>query len=224
MPEHNSALFPFGRVLVMDPSPLTGLALCQITDEVACQPCSEYVASLPVLHEALSRSRGERVLLIMELMSAGGTVRDGMGLLQMLQPFLLSGQYRVLVCTDLADPLLLRAVLSGRPSVLVLRREPLTVLREAISMADVAWPGTVLSPAVTDGLARVRHVKLAPREMEMLVTQVDYPDIRASAAVMAVSHKTVSTWRRNVMRQIRPGRKTTLQWRLAQMQKVTGRG
>ncbi|UDJ82088.1 hypothetical protein [Kosakonia oryzae] len=224
MPDlNNDVVFLFDRVLVMDRAHLTGLALCNLADSVAHRPCSEYVADLSALQAAVSCAGQERLLLITELMSAGSTVRDGVTLLQALQPLQQTGQCRVMVCTDLADPLLLRAILSAHPSVLALRREALVVLQEAIRMADVDWPGTVLSPAVTEELARVQEVKLAPREMEMLVTQVDHPDLRALAQVMNVSHKTVSAWRLNVMRQMTVSRKSSFRWRLAQLQKITGR-
>lgn len=221
--DRNDMFFPFDRVLVMDRAPLTGLALCDLADSVAGRPCSEYIADLPALQAAVSAAGTERLLVITELMGAGSTVRDGMALLKALQPLQQTDQCRVMVCTDLSDPLLLRAILRAHPSVLTLRREALAVLREAIRMADVDWPCTVLSPEVSGGLARVHGVKLTPREMEMLLTQVDHPDLRASARVMNVSHKTVSAWRLNIMRQITGDRKASFRWRLAMMQKITGR-
>lgn len=209
--------FPFDRVLVMDRFPLTGMALCGLTDDVAGRYCSQYVTTLSAVKEVLQARAGEYLLLITELMSHHETMREGMALLNSLQPLLEDGLCRVMVCTDLTDPLLLRAVVKARPSVLALRREPVAVLRQAIRLASAAWPDMVLSPAATDGLALVRDVYLTPRELEWLVTQVDTPGLQASAQVMNVSYKTVASWRRSIALRLGKSGAGSFTWYQAQM-------
>lgn len=226
MPDHadrNDMFFPFDRVLVMDRSPLIGLALCDLANGVACRQCSEYVADLATLHTAMSGAGRERLLLITELMTDREPLSTGLAMLDELQARLGSGHCRVMVCTDLTDPLLLKVMLNRRPSLITLRRESLSVLRQAMRMAGESWPGTVLSPAVTEGLALVRDLKLAPRELEWLVTQMDGMGLKASARAMNVSYKTVATWRRNISLQVGYQETRAFTWRLAQMQNTTGR-
>lgn len=215
--------FPFDRVLVMDRNPLSGLGLCALADEVAGRHCSEYVSTLAELYQACERYHGERLLLITELISDTEPLRRGLALLQMIAPRVRLGQCRVVVCTGLADPLLLKVIVNVIPSVVVLRSEALSVLCDAIRLADISWPEMRRSPAVTDGLELIRDYKLTPREMEWLVTQADGLDLKASARAMRVSYKTVSAWRRNIARRTGSEGKGAINRRLALIRRsVTG--
>ena len=215
--------FSFDRVLVMDRSALSGLGLCSLADSVAGRVCSEHVTTLTALYQACLCYGGERLLIITELISNTEPLRAGLALLRELAPRVRSGQCCIMVCTDLADPLLLKAIVHEMPSVVVLRCEPLSVLRDGIRLAGKPWPETLMSPAVTDGLALVRRYRLTPRELEWLVTQADGLDLRASAKVMGVSYKTVSVWRRNIARNTGSSGKSEINHRLAQVRRsVTG--
>ena len=218
----------FDRALVMDSLMLTGPVLCDLVDEVAGHSCSEHLTSLLALHARLaSRVQSdpdERLLIITELTDGQGRLQDGMALLADLQDLRLQGRCRVVVCTGQTDPLLLKAVVNRRPSVVVLRREPLDALRMSVQMAGVAWPDTVLSPAVTEGMMLTRDVTLSPRELEFLVTQADGLGLKASAKVMNISYKTVATYRHNLTRRLERGRKGAFSWRMAQIQKAGGSG
>lgn len=215
--------FPFDRVLVMDRSALSGLGLCALADGVAGRTCSEHLTTLTALYHASLCYGGERLLIITELISNTEPLREGLALLRELAPRVRSGQCCIMVCTDLADPLLLRIIANEMPSVVVLRCESLSVLRDAIRLAGGAWSEMLLSPAVTDGLALVRRYRLTQRELEWLVTQADGLDLRASAKVMRVSYKTVSVWRRNIAQSIGSTGKVAINLRLAKIRRsVTG--
>ncbi|WP_348568450.1 helix-turn-helix transcriptional regulator [Enterobacter roggenkampii] len=215
--------FPFDRVLVMDRYPLTGLGLCALADDIAGRSCSEHVSTLAALHQACRIYPGERLLFITELISNMESLRMGLALLKSLAPRMRSGQCRVLVCTDLADPLLLKVIVNEMPSVVVLRRESLSVLCDAIRLTVSPWPEMILSPAVTDALKLVQHHKLTPREQEWLITQADGMSLKASAKAMKVSYKTVSAWRRNIAQNTGSAGKVAINRRLAQIRRsVTG--
>lgn len=210
--------FSFNRVLVMDRSPLSGLGLCALADEVAGRVCSEHVSTLRALYQACQRYEGERLLLITELISNAEPLRAGLALLRELAPRVRSGQCSILVCTDLADPLLLTAIVNELPSGVMLRCETLSVLRDAIRLAGNYWPEMLLSPAVMSGLKLAQNYKVTPRELEWLVTQADGMSLKASAKVMRVSYKTVSVWRRNIARSTGSPGKSEMNRRLARMQ------
>lgn len=215
--------FPFDRVLVMDRYPLTGLGLCALADGVAGRACSEHVSTLRALHQACRRYAGERLLLVTELVSNTESLRMGLTLLKSLEPRVRSGQYRVVVCTDLADPLLLKVIVNAMPSVVVLRSEALSVLRDAIRLTVSPWPEMQLSPAVTAALAGVQRYKLTQREMEWLVTQADGLDLKESAKAMNVSYKTATVWRRNIAKNTDSAGKGAINRRLAKIRRsVTG--
>lgn len=192
--------FLFDRVLVMDRFPLSGLGLCALTDGVAGRGCSEHVTTLRELHQACQRYEGERLLLITELISDTESLSRGLSWLDELVPRVRSGQYRVVVCTDLADPLLLKVIVNMMPSVVVLRSEALFVLQGAIRQGGAPGTGVLLSPAVTEELALAGSYKLTRWELGWLITQADGLDLKASARAMNVSYKTVSAWRRNIAR------------------------
>lgn len=207
----------------MDRSALSGLGLCALADGVAGRVCSEHVTTLVALYQACLRYAGERLLIITELISNTEPFRAGLTLLRELAPRVRSGQYRIMVCTDLSDPLLLSAIANEIPSVVVLRCEPLSVLRDAISLAGNICAEMLLSPAVTEALALARSYKLTPRELEWLVTQADGMSLKASAEVMRVSYKTVSAWRRNIARNTGSQGKLAINQRLARIRRnVTG--
>lgn len=207
----------------MDRYPLTGLGLCALADGVAGRVCSEHITTLSALYQACLNYEGERLLLITELISDMEPLRTGIALLRELGPRIRSGRYRVVVCTDLADPLLLKVIANEMPSVVVLRRESLSVLQDAIRLAGTPWPEMLLSPAVTEGLALARSHKLTPRELEWLVTQADGLDLKASAKLMNVNYKTVSSWRRNIAQTTGSGGKVAINRRLARIRRnVTG--
>ncbi|EBW2650667.1 DNA-binding response regulator [Salmonella enterica subsp. enterica serovar Newport] len=215
--------FSFDRVLVMDRFPLTGLGLCALVDEVADRACSEHLSTLTALRQACRRYEGERLLLITELISDTEPLSEGIALLKEMAPRVLSGQCGVMVFTDLHDPLLLKVIVSEMPSVVVLRSESLSVLREAIGHAGNAGPEILLSPAVSEGLALAQNHKLTPRELEWLVTQADGMGLKASAKAMKVSYKTVSAWRYNISRHTGSWGKGAMNRRLAQIRRsVTG--
>ncbi|ENW8698164.1 TPA: response regulator transcription factor [Escherichia coli] len=215
--------FSFDRVLVMDRYPLTGLGLCALADGVVGRACSEHVTTLRALYHACQRYEGERLLLITELISNTESLREGLELLRELGPQIRAGLYRVVVCTDLADPLLLKVIANEMPTVVVLRSEALSVLQDAIRLAGTLWPEMLLSPAVAQGLALARGHKLTPRELEWLVTQADGLDLKASAKAMKVSYKTVSVWRRNIALTIGSAGKGAFNQRLAKVRRsVTG--
>ncbi|MEJ3966555.1 hypothetical protein [Citrobacter braakii] len=217
--------FSFDRVLVMDRFPLTGLGLCALVDEVADRACSEHISTLTALRQSCQRYEGKRLLLITELISNTEPLSDGIALLREMAPRVLSGQCCVIVCTDLHDPLLLKVIVSEMPSAVVLRSESLSVLRNAISKAVNAGPEILLSPAVSDGLALVQNQKLAPRELEWLVTQADGMDLKASAKAMNVSYKTASVWQYKISRHTSSWGKGAMKRRLAQIRlSVTGAG
>lgn len=216
--------FPFDHVLVMDRFPLSGLGLCALADGVAGRVCSEHVTTLRALHHACRRHAGERLLLITELISDTESLSRGLDLLRELAPQVRSGQYRVVVCTDLADPLLLKVTVNMMPSVVVLRREALSVLRDALRQVCMPGAGILLSPAVTDGLALAGSFTLTPREMGWLVTQADGLNLKESARAMNVSYKTVSAWRRNIARKTGSYGKGAFNQRLAWVRRsVTGK-
>lgn len=215
--------FPFDRVLVMDRFPLSGLGLCALADGVAGRACSEHFTTLRGLHQACRRYGREHLLLVTEIFSEVEPLRQGLLLLRELAPQVRSGQYRVVVCTDLADPLLLKVIVNMIPSAVVLRREALSVLEGAIRQVGAPAPGILLSPAVRDGLALAGSYALTPREMGWLVTQADGLDLKASARVMNVSYKTVSAWRRNIARKTGSNGKGEINRRLAWIRRsVTG--
>ncbi|EBP9815853.1 response regulator transcription factor [Salmonella enterica] len=215
--------FPFDRVLVMDRYPLTGLGLCALADGVAGRVCSEHFTTLNGLYRACLRYEGERLLLITELISDVESLRAGLALLRELGPRLRSGRCRVVVCTDLADPLLLKVIANEMPTVVVLRNEALSVLQDAIRLAGTPWPEMLLSPAVTEGLALTRDHRLTQRELEWLATQADGLDLKASAKAMKVSYKTVSAWRRNIAQTTGSVGKVAINRRLARIRRsVTG--
>lgn len=215
--------FPFDRVMVMDRYPLTGLGLCALADDIAGRGCSEHVTTLAELHRACRSYPDERLLFITELISNTEPLSMGLAFLRFLAPRMRSGQYRVVVCTDLADPLLLKVIANEMPSVVVLRSEALSVLRDAIRLTVSSWPEMLLSPAVTDAMRLVQHHKLTPREQEWLITQADGMSLKASAKAMKVSYKTVSAWRRNIAQNTGYAGKVAINRRLAQIRRsVTG--
>ncbi|EDK5264489.1 hypothetical protein CI424_25525 [Salmonella enterica subsp. enterica serovar Enteritidis] len=211
--------FSFDRILVMDRYPLSCLGLCALADEVAGRVCSEHISTLRALRQACQHYEGERLLLITELISNTESLREGLAFLRELAPHIHSGQYRVMVCTGLSDPLLLKAIANEDLSALVLRRESLSVLRNAINWALNSRPEVMLSPAVTEGLLLARGHKLTPRELEWLVTQADGMGLKASANVMKVSYKTVSAWRYNIGRSTGFHGKSAINRRLAQIRR-----
>ncbi|HGF4744269.1 TPA: LuxR C-terminal-related transcriptional regulator [Escherichia coli] len=217
------AYFPFDRVLVMDRYPLTGLGLCALADGIAGRDCSELFTTLSGLYRACLRYEGERLLLITELISEVEPLRAGLTLLRELGSRLRSGQCRVVVCTGLADPLLLKVITNEMPSVVVLRNEALSILRDAIHLAGTPKPEMLLSPAVMEGLALIKDHRLTQRELEWLATQADGLELRASAKAMNVSYKTVSAWRRNIAQTTGSVGKVAINRRLARLRRsVTG--
>lgn len=223
MPE---PLLAFDRTLVMDSLALTGMVLCDLADEAAGRPCSELLPSLSALYErlvALRASQPEaRVLIITELLDQQSSLQEGIAMLDALQGLCQGGRCRVMVCTAQTDPLLLKAVVNRSPSVVVLRQESLGVLRQALRMAGGAWPDTVMSPAVTEGLMLTREVNLTPHELECLVTQADGLGLKTSAKVMNISYRTVAAYRQNLSKRSDQGRQMTFSWCIAQMQKPGG--
>lgn len=214
----------FDRAFIMDSLSLSGRALCELTDRVAGRPCSQHVTTLDQLMKAVLRHTGERLFIITELMSERERLADCLKLLAALRPRQAADRCRVMVCTDLSDPLVLRAVSNLQPAAIALRRESLEILTQSMRMAWISWPNTVLSPAVTDGFMLARDIHLTPRELEWLVTQADGMDLRGSAKAMRVSYKTVSTWRRNISRRLSTatGDSKPFTLRLAELQKSTG--
>ena len=209
------------RVLVMDRMPLTGAVLCELAGSLAAQDGPQHVPDMTALRAALSVRPDVRTLVITELVSDRDTLTDGLVLLEWLALLRQAGRCRVMVCTDITDPLLLRAVTQKVPSVVALRHEPLSVLREAIRLSDVAWPGTMLSPAATLVVEKARDVRLTPRELDWLVTQADGMNLRASAAAMGVSYKTAAGYRRRVAARV--GQSLNVwSWRLGQTQIEAG--
>jgi DNA-binding CsgD family transcriptional regulator len=219
MPE---PLLAFDRTLVMDSLALTGMVLCDLADEAAGRPCSELLPSLSALYErlvALRASQPEaRVLIITELLDQQSSLQEGIAMLDALQG-------------------LCQGALSGdgvhgadRPASAEGGREPQSVSRGSApgiagrttaGSADGrgAWPDTVMSPAVTEGLMLTREVNLTPHELECLVTQADGLGLKTSAKVMNISYRTVAAYRQNLSKRSDQGRQMTFSWRIAQMQK-----
>lgn len=192
----------FDRAVVMDACGLSGLAMCELAETVCGPGRSIHVTGVAGLEVCLERLQGLRVLIIARLHRSEAPLSRSLALLSRLRARRAGDGNRVLVCTDLTDPLLLRIIQSAGPSVMALRRESIPVLRQAILMARGAWPDTVLSPAVTQGMERARDIRFRPRELTWLVTQADGLGLQASALAMGVSYKTVATYRRNVARQL----------------------
>ncbi len=213
--------FAFDRVLVMDSLALTGTVLCDLADEAAGRPCSELLSSLGALYERLAALRASQpdawVLIITELRDQQSSLQEGIAMLDALQGLCQGGRCRVMVCTAQTDPLLLKAVVNRSPAVVALRQESLGVLRRALRMAGVAWPDTVMSPAVTEGLMLTREVDLTPQELECLVTQANGLGLKTSAKVMNISYRTVAAYRQNLSKRPDPGQPVTFSWRIAQV-------
>ncbi|MHC0025521.1 hypothetical protein [Enterobacter vonholyi] len=104
---------------------------------------------------------------------------------------------RVMVFTGLAEPLLLRAVIQQRPAVVVMCQEPLEVLRQALTMAAVASCHTVLSPAVTEGLALARYLTTRGGALPDKASLATLSE-KEAAREMLVSPRAVSAWRRRM--------------------------
>src|SRR5690606_33520109 len=84
------------------------------------------------------------------------------------------------------------------PAAIVLRKESIDIIRQAILMADVAAMGTILSPAVTEGLELARDVCLTRDELEDFVLHNTCIGYRESARLMGVGYKKLQTWRLNI--------------------------
>lgn len=193
---------PFDRVIVMDPCALGGPALCDLADTagIADNP-GILVTSIPALHRALLCCRDERVLVITEFKGHGDTMAEGLMMLKSLRRMQMSGRLRVMVCTDLDDPVMLRVIAGCCPSVLSLRRDALAMLTHAMRMAG---GGAVIyfTPGVRRRLNDGRGVCLTPRQLEWLLTQLDGMNTHASSQAMGVCNKTVYSWRGTLTRKM----------------------
>lgn len=191
----------FDRVIVMDPVALTGHALCLMADRagIATHP-GVYVRDGETLRGALALHGGEQLLVITELMSQQDTLAGGLNRLSLLGRMQSAGRLRVMVCTGLDDPLLLKMVTDRRPATVCLRRESLAVLRRSMRDAQCIRKTVSLSPAVHRHMQSEPFMCAAPRELEWLVTQVDGMSLHESAMAMFVCDKTAYTWRYRFIR------------------------
>lgn len=174
----DEVFFPFSTVLVLDALPLTAVAFCALASDVAGRPAGEAFASPGALLSRLAGLGGSQVLIIIHAPSAPEDIRI---LAELFMQVRAHPGCRVMLCADVTSPQWLMPLLCLRPEVLVLRQEPLSVLRRGLLLSGVAWPDTVLSPAVTDGLALIRG----------LSGSVTIPSLSVHA-----SHRDVAAWRR----------------------------
>lgn len=209
----------FDRVVVMDPVPLTGHALCALADMsgVAREP-GVYLPDRQVLYEALDRYDGAHILVITELSGQQESLAGGLAMLTRLKEWPTAGRVRVMVCTRTDDPLLLKLVADRGPSSLCLRRESLDVLCRSMAGAAQAQTGVRLSPAAEAHLQASRLLRASPRELEWLVTQVDGLSLQESARAMAVCDKTAYSWRSAFVRRM-GGKRAFIRY-LAGLQRV----
>ncbi|MDI6539121.1 hypothetical protein QMA77_19550 [Pantoea ananatis] len=189
----NSIRFPFEHVLVMDPTDLTGLALCYLANEMAGDAISELHLSPLSLAGRLEALTGTNVLLITRLQI---DERGPDGGLELVKSNAQNPGCRVMVCTGFTDPLLLRQVIKLGPAVVVMCQEPLDVLRQALAMAGVASPHTVLSPAVTEGLALTRDLRQSKTDSQAGETSLLMNDLREAARTMHISPRAITAWKR----------------------------
>ncbi|WP_236874201.1 hypothetical protein [Citrobacter portucalensis] len=190
----------FDRVVVMDPVALTGEAFCALADGagIAATP-GEYVRDRGALQDALVRYDGQRVLVITELTSHRDSLVSGLAMLSGLRT---GGYLRVMVCTGLDDPLMLKMVIDREPAVICLRREPLEELCRLMWKAGEDSRRVRCSPGVRGLMQEWHTIRATPRELEWLVTQVDGMNLNESARAMAVCDKTAYTWRYRLIRRM----------------------
>lgn len=189
------------HVLVMDRCRLTGPALCDLAAEAVWSSGHRHVTTLSDLSRALSAAPARQTLVVTELFSDSEPLSVGLSRLADLLHWRAPG-VRVMVCTDITEPLLLRLVLRLFPSVLALRGEPLSTLQAVMRDCVMPQSRTRVSPAVTALLARSPAVRLTPRETEWLLTQADGLSLQASADRMQVSYKTATAMRYSVMHRL----------------------
>ncbi|MHC0025526.1 hypothetical protein [Enterobacter vonholyi] len=207
------------RVMVMDACSLTGVALCDLAAGGMSGPPGRYLSTLSDLAAAVAQSPWKHTLVITELFSASEGVSAGLTLLARLVKHRPAG-LRVVVCTAVTDPMLLRLVLALQPSAIVLRRERLSVLSAAIGDSSSSLL-TRLSPGVTAQLTRSREAYFTPREKEWLLTQVDGLGLQASAARPQIKYKTAAGLRYRVMQRLGDNA-TTFAQRMATLREQTG--
>lgn len=193
---------PFDRIIVMDPCTLSGPALCDLADSASIADTPAIlVASIPALHRVLLCSCNERVLVITGFKGLGDTMAEGLTMLRSLRRMQASGWLRVMVCTDLDDPLMLRVMAECCPAVLSLRRDALTILTHAMRMAG-GGAAIYFTPGVHRRLSEGRGVRLTPRQLEWMLTQLDGMNTQASSEVMGVCLKTTYSWRGTLTRKL----------------------
>lgn len=193
---------PFNRVIVMDPCALSGPALCDLADSagIADTP-GVLVTCIPALQRALLCFCNERVLVITGFKGLGDTMAEGLSMLKSLRRMQSAGWLRVMLCTDLDDPVMLRIMAECCPAVLSLRRDSLAILSHAMRMAA---GGAVIyfTPVVRRRLSDGRGVRLTPRQLEWLLTQLDGMNTQVSSEVMGVCLKTTYAWRGALTRKL----------------------
>lgn len=212
------------KILIMDPLELTGAVLCQMADSAAGRHCSRHIYTLASLRRNIAQHQGKRLLVIMELFTTTERLSEGFRLLSELRTYGEDGKLRVMVLTGLSEPLLLKAVTGSAPFILLLRQEPVPVLKQMLRRAfDSAVPGEpVLSPGVVSALSGTARKRLPARELEWLLARTDGYTMGEAARLMNISYKTVWTYRRNLARRLDIRSVAVFRRRLAEMQQSAG--
>lgn len=187
---------PFDRVVVMDPLALTGEAFCLLAQEegVARHP-GIHVHDIQGLRQALLTCGSERVLVITTLTGRQDKLSEGLAMLESLRWRQLSGQLRVMLCTDLDDGVMLNMMAGYGPAVITLRSDPVAALRSGLWKAAIGRSATWFSPGASEALKGCHTRQPSPRQLEWLVTQVDGMNLPQSALTMRVCDKTAWAWR-----------------------------
>lgn len=193
----------FDRVVVVDPVALSGLAFCALIDSMRiATPAVEWAPDHRSVYQKLARNDGGMTLLITGLTSPRDSLADGLAMLDGLQPLQDAGRLRVMVCTGLDDPLMLEVIAGHRPASICLRRESLDMLCRTLWMTGRAPDvrQVYCSPGVSLQLTQALRLRVPPRVLAWLVTQVDGLSLAESAQVMAVQAKTAWAWRLRLTR------------------------
>lgn len=199
----------FDRAVVMNACHFSGLALCGLADGVCGPGNSVHVTCVTGLEAALQSLAGYRVLIITDITSVRDTLFRGLDFLVAIRPLCGYQGHRVVVCTDITDPLLLRVIHAAGPSVMVHSGESLTVMRQALRMAREDWSGTLLSPAMTEGMEMTRGLALPPREAGWFISQVEVLNLMATVRLTGVSYRALTRWRSRVARRLHRGNGTS---------------
>ncbi|MFX2612015.1 hypothetical protein [Enterobacter mori] len=188
----------FEHILVVDRFSLTGTALTSLAKRLFPRAECEHVSSFSQLLFAAARCRDKRLLVVMEVVTDIDVLSRGLFVPSALRRAKGEPVCRIMICTDLTDPLLLRMVSGTNPAVLSLRTETLAVLASCMLRADMGGDVTYESPGVRKILAQSQPVKLTKRERQWLITRIDGIPQEDAARAMGVGYKTASSFSHSV--------------------------